>query len=67
MLRFRLPLRQLVDLPVAGAAILLELDGTLVTEDHVMKSAATFHNSPSVLQSFDLVGVSDELTIRGPL
>lgn len=67
MLRFRLALRWLVDLPVAGAPILLEGNGALVTEDHIMKSVATFHNTPSELQSFHLVRVSYELTISGPL
>ena len=64
MLRFWLALHRLVDLPVAGTAVLLKGNGAFVREDHIVKSVATFQHTPSVLQSFRLVWGSDELTIR---
>ena len=67
MLRFRLPLRMLVNFPITGAPIVLEGIGALVTENYVMESVATIQDAPCVLQPLDFVGISDELTISGPL
>ena len=44
-------LRWLVYLPVTGASILHEGNGTLVAENHVVKSIATLHDALSILQS----------------
>ena len=63
MLRFWLALHRLVDLPVAGTAVLLKGNGAFVREDHIVKGVATFQHTPSILQSFRLVWGSDQLTI----
>ena len=63
----RLSLCRLIDLPVASSLVLLERHRTLITENHVLKSVATFQNLPCEFQPLHLVGVSDELTICGPL
>ena len=63
MLRFWLALHRLVDLPVAGTAVLLKGNGAFVREDHIVESVATFQHVLSVLQSFHFVRGSDELTI----
>ena len=63
MLRFWVALHQLVNLPVAGTAVLLKGNGAFVRRDHIVKGVTTFQHTPSVLQSFRRVWDSDELTI----
>ena len=55
MLRFRLPLRRLVNFPITGAPIVLEGNGALITENYVMESVATIQDAPCVLQPLDFV------------
>ena len=57
----------LVYLPVTGAPILHEGNGTLVAENDVVKGIATFHDALSVLQSLHFVGVAYQLTVSSPL
>jgi len=64
MLWFWLALHRLIDLPVAGTAVLPKGNGAFVGEDHIVKSVSTFQHTPCVLQSFHIVWGSDELTIR---
>ena len=45
MLGFGLPLRRLINLPVAGPSILRERDGALVAENHVMEVVTTFQDA----------------------
>ena len=51
------------DAEVASSLVLLERDRTLIAENHIMKSVATFQNMLCEFQPLHLVGVSDELTI----
>ena len=67
MLGLPLSLCQLINLPVASSPVLLERDRTLIAENHVLKSVATFQNMPCEFQPLHLVGVSDELTIGSSL
>ena len=64
MLWFWLALHRLIDLPVAGTAVLLKRNVAFVREDHIVKGIATLQHAPSRLQWFRLVWGLDELTIR---
>ena len=67
MLWLRLPLHGLVNFPITGAAIVLEGNGAIITENYNMKSVATIQDVPCVPQPLDFVSISDELTLSGPL
>ena len=57
----------LVYLPVTGALILHEGNGTFVAENDVVKSIATLHDALTVLQSLHFVGIVYQLTVSSPL
>ena len=67
MFWFWFSLHWLVCLPVTGAPILHEGNGTLVPENDVVKSIATLNDALSVLQSLHFGGVAYQLTISSPL
>ena len=58
---------QFTNFSVTSLPVLLKGDGTVVAENNVMESVATLHNLQSVLQPFNLVGVSDQLAISNAL
>lgn len=61
------PFCRFTNLSITSAAVLFKGDGTFVTENNVMESVATLHNLQSILESFSLVGVSDQLAISSTL
>ena len=67
VLRFRLSLGGLVRHPEACTAIRLEGNRTLIAKNHVVESVSTLQNVLRELQPLDFVGVTNQLTIGGPL
>ena len=65
-----LPFCQFTNLSVTSPPVLFKGDGTFVAENNVMESVTTLHNLQSVLEPFNLVGVSDQLgigsAVQGP-
>ena len=62
-----LPFCWFTNLSVKSTSVLFKGDGTFVTENNVMEGVATLHNLQSVLEPFNLVGVSDQLAISSSL
>ena len=62
-----LPFCRFTNLSVTSPPVLFKGDGTFVAENNVMESVATLHNLQSVLEPFNLVGVSDQLAIGSAL
>ena len=62
-----LPFCRFTNLSVTSASVLFKGDGTFVAENNVMEGVATLHNLQSVLEPFNLVGVSDQLAISSSL
>ena len=67
VLRLRLSLGWLIELPVTCALVMGKRNGAFVTENHVVKSVATLQDSLCVLQPLDFVGVSYKLAVSSPL
>ena len=67
VLRLRLSLGRLVELPVTCAPVMREGNGALVAKNHIVESVATLQDSLCVLQPLDFVGVSYKLAVPSPL
>ena len=59
MLGFGLSLHRHVSFPVAGAPILRQLNGTLVTEYYIVESATTFQDASRELQTLGFVDIAN--------
>ena len=57
MFWFWLALHRLVDLPVAGMAVLQKGNGAFIRENHIVKGVTTFQHTPSVPVALSCLGL----------